>query len=277
MTVRYTYRLRVSRSLTESLEQVFDTYRSVWNHALGRWQSAWRDDHTTLGYRELDRELTTRRSTHDWLRLVPSVPEQQVLRDLDRSVSAFFDRSNPSGYPKFKKKDRYTTARWTRRGFRVTGTGTGAARDRLSVAVAGGRTELRVVWSRPLPSQPASVTISRDPVGCYFASFVVRIDVPEERLCPTGQTTGPDVGLTSFATTEHAQHDIENPRYARQAAKALARSQRNLSLEKRGSSNRQRARRRLARKMVHSLGARSSARDQAADECARFPVLNLSY
>jgi len=161
-----------------------------------------------------------------------------VLRDLDRSISAFFDTSNPSGYPKFKEKDRYTTARWTRRGFRVTGTGGGATGDRLSVAVAGGRTELRVVWSRPLPSEPASVTIYRDPVGCYFASFVVKIDIPEERLCPTGQATGLDIGLTSFVTTEHAQHDIENPRYARHAAKALARSQRNLSSKTRGSSNR---------------------------------------
>ena len=36
MTVRYTYRLRVSRNQAESLEKVFDTCRSVWNHALGR-------------------------------------------------------------------------------------------------------------------------------------------------------------------------------------------------------------------------------------------------
>ncbi|HWG74058.1 MAG TPA: hypothetical protein VG184_08385, partial [Acidimicrobiales bacterium] len=46
------------------------------------------------------------------------------------------------------------TRRWTRNGFFVSGSGVGvAAGDRLAVAVAGGRVGLRVVWSRPLPSQ----------------------------------------------------------------------------------------------------------------------------
>lgn len=247
MTVRYNYRLRVSRQQAESLEQVFDTCRSVWNHALGRWQSAWRDEHVTLRYNAFSGELTTRRAELDWLRSVPSIPEQQVLRDLDRSISAFFDKKNAAGYPKFKKKGRYATSRWTRRGFCVTGTGEGVAGDQLAIAVAGERTELRVVWSRPLPSEPASVTVYRDAVGRYFASFVVKIDALEERVSPTGVATGLDVGLTTFATTEHAQHDIENPRYARHAARALARSQRNVASKKKGSANVKKAKTRLAR------------------------------
>ncbi|HVB00032.1 MAG TPA: transposase [Acidimicrobiales bacterium] len=264
MTVRYNYRLRVSRQQAESLEQVFDTCRSVWNHALGRWQSAWRDEHLTLRYGDLDKELTARRAELEWLRSVPSVPEQQVLRDLDKSISAFFDKKNPVGYPKFKKKDRYATARWTKRGYRVTGTGGGAAGDRLSVAAPDGRTELRVVWSRPLPSEPASVTIYRNAAGRYFASFVVKIDVPEERVSPTGDRTGLDVGLTTFATTEHALHDIENPRYAQHAAKALARSQRNVSSKKSGSANRKKAKRRLAREHARVANQRLDFHHKAA-------------
>lgn len=57
MTVRYSYRSRVSRQQSESLEQVFDTCRSVRNHALGHWRSAWRDEHVTLRYAALDKEL----------------------------------------------------------------------------------------------------------------------------------------------------------------------------------------------------------------------------
>jgi len=102
-----------------------------------------------------------------------------VLRDLYRSVSAFFDKSNPAGRPRFKKRrDGYATARWTRNGFKVSGSGIGVGeRDRLAVAVAGGRLALRVVWSRPLPSEPTSVTVLRDradgggPVSCAASKY----------------------------------------------------------------------------------------------------------
>ncbi len=89
------------------------------------------------------------------------------------------------------------------------------------MAVKGGRIGLRVCWPRELTSDPFSMTIYRDRAGRYFASFVVSIEVAETRLNPTGQVTGLDVGLKMFATTEDERRDISNPRYLRQAQKAL--------------------------------------------------------
>ena len=37
---------------------------------------------------------------------------------------------------------------------------------------------IRMVVSRPLPSKPTSVTIIKDTIGRYFASFVVEV-IPE--------------------------------------------------------------------------------------------------
>jgi len=34
--------------------------------------------------------------------------------------------------------------------------------------------DVPVRWSRPLPSQPSSVTVIKDPAGRYFASFVIQ-------------------------------------------------------------------------------------------------------
>ncbi|MGH9075831.1 MAG: hypothetical protein ACRDZQ_17200, partial [Acidimicrobiales bacterium] len=77
-----------------------------------------------------------------------------MLRDLYRGIAAFFDKANPGGRPRLEsRRAGHGAARWTRRGFAVSGSGRGASVvDHLEVAVAGGRLPLRVVWSRPLPS-----------------------------------------------------------------------------------------------------------------------------
>jgi putative transposase len=257
--VRYRYRLRVDRAQAVALQAVFDADRFVWNQALGRWGDLWRHEGQSLFYRDADRELTDWRGRYQWLAAQPSVPQQQTVRDLYRAVSALFDQANPAGRPRFKKRrDRYATARWTCRGFKVAGSGLGMAGDRLMVAVGGGRTALRPVWSRPLPSDPTSVTVYRDRAGRCCASFVCRVQVPETAVAAGGRATGLDVGLTVFATTEDPATDVANPRYARRSAKALARSQRSLARKAKGSHGRVKARQAKAR-----LEARVA--DQRAD------------
>lgn len=137
--VRYRYRLRVSPGQAVALQDVFDTCRFVWNQALGRWGDLWRDEGLRLSCADADKELTDWRSRFDWLAAQPSVPHQQVLRDFYLAVSAFFDKANPAGRPGRKtRKAGYATARWTRNGFAVSGTGLGqAGDDRLEVATAG--------------------------------------------------------------------------------------------------------------------------------------------
>ena len=245
---RYRYRLRVNPGEAEALKGVFDSCRFVWNQTLGRWNDLWRYEGLSLRLAGADKELTDWRSRFEWLAEQPSVPEQQVLRDLFVSVSAFFDKQNPAGHPTFKKRRAgYATARWTKNGFKVGGTGLGRPGDRLEVATAGRRLPLPVLWSRPLPSAPTSVTVYRDKAGRYWASFVVRVEMPEAPAVATGRTTGLDVGLATFATVEDPDHDIENPRFARRAARALARSQRNAARTQNGSKNRAKAKQRQAR------------------------------
>lgn len=264
--VRYRYRLRVSSDQQRQLQGVFDACRAVWNTALGRWSDLWRHEELSLGYADADRELTDWRGRFGWLGAQPSVPQQQVLRDLYRAISAFFDKANPTGRPRFKsRKAGYATARWTHNGFSVSGTGLGLGKDdRLAVATAGGRVPLRVVWSRPLPSHPSSVTVYRDRAGRSWASFVCRLQVPGAPVAPTGAATGLDVGLETFATTEDPSTDIANPRFAKAAAKALARSQRHLAGKKKGSAGRAKARRRKAKVEARTASQRADWQHKAA-------------
>lgn len=82
--VRYRYRLRVNRTQAALLQAAFDTCRFVWNQALGRWEDLWRQERISLSYRAADKEPTDWRSRFEWLAEQPSIPQQQVLRDLYR-------------------------------------------------------------------------------------------------------------------------------------------------------------------------------------------------
>ncbi|HSS08293.1 MAG TPA: transposase, partial [Acidimicrobiales bacterium] len=170
------------------------------------------------------------------------------------------------GRPRFKKKSAgYATARWTRRGFAVSGSGLGTEQaDRLEVAVAGGRMPLRVVWSRPLPSAPTSVTVYRDRAGRWWASFVCRVQLPEVTAELTGRATGLDVGLATFATTEDPGGDVANPRFAKAAAKAKARADRHLARTQKASNGRAKARRSKAKIEAKVAAQRTDFHHKAA-------------
>ncbi len=132
------------------------------------------------------------------------------------------------------------------------------------MAVAGGRLPLRVVWSRPLPSAPTSVTVYRDKAGYWWASFVAEVELPVAPVVLTGKSTGLDMGLETFATAEDEAHDVANPRFARTAAKALARSQRNVARKQKGSKNRAEAKRALAMASAKVARQRSDFHHKAA-------------
>jgi putative transposase len=75
-------------------------------------------------------------------------------------------RGRRVGHPRFRTKHGPQSIRLTRNGFAFRGT-------RLYVAKVG---QVRVRWSRALPSAPSSVTVIREPDGRYYASFVVDRD-----------------------------------------------------------------------------------------------------
>jgi transposase len=103
---------------------------------------------------------------------------------------------------------------------------------------------IAVRWSRPLPSEPSSVTVIKDAAGRYFASFVVEAEPAS--LPETGAVLGIDLGLTHFAVLSGGRK-IAAPRFLRRAEKKLRRAQKALSRKDEGSMNRDRARGKLAR------------------------------
>jgi putative transposase len=145
------------------------------------------------------------------------------------------------------KKDRRQSFRLTRNGFRVRANG------RLDIAKIG---EVRVRWSRALPSEASSVTIIREADGRYYASFVV--EVPVTPLPRVQCESGVDVGIIRLATiadTYGTRKDITNPRHLQRKSRKLARLQREQCRRQKGSKNRDKARCKVA--VAHGKIARA--------------------
>jgi putative transposase len=158
---------------------------------------------------------------------------QDVLARLDKTYQAFFRRvkaGQTPGFPRFKGRDRYHS-------FTFKEYDNGATLDHGFLVLAKiGRIAVR--WSRPLEGTPKTVTMSQEADG-WYACFSCA-GVPVRPLPTTGQATGIDRGLESFATLADGSQ-IANPRIFRVAELALRRAQRRVARRKKGSHRRRKA------------------------------------
>ncbi|WP_199236046.1 RNA-guided endonuclease InsQ/TnpB family protein, partial [Micromonospora sp. S4605] len=195
---------------------------------------------------ELSRRLITEAKLtpqRAWLGEVSAVVLQQALADLNTAYRNFFNslsgkrRGRTVAPPRFRsRKDNRQAIRFTKNSrFTVLDNG------RLRLPKVG---DLPVRWSRNLPADPSSVAIIRDASGRYFASFVVQ--TTDEALPPVDSEVGIDLGLTHFAVLSDGTK-VTAPTFLRRAARKLKRLQQDLSRKQRGSSNRKKAVKKVAR------------------------------
>jgi putative transposase len=176
-----------------------------------------------------------------WLGDVASVALVQACPDARRAYRNWFDSLSGKregrrvGAPRFRsRKDNRQSTRLTRNGFSVRPNG------RVYVAKIG---DLRVQWSRPLPSVPSSCTVVGEADGRYYVPFVVERNT--EPLPPTTNDLGIDLGLDRLAVTSDGDI-VANPRHLRAAQRRLGKAQRALARKQCGSANRRKAARRVA-------------------------------
>jgi putative transposase len=239
--VRYRYRLCPTPGQQIKLARVFGCARVVYNDSLRL-----REERYAAGEKISDTEVQRRVITlakltpeREWLAEVSSVVLVQACNDARRAYRNWFEslsgrrKGRKVGHPVLRRKRGKQSVRLTRNGFSLRG-------QQLHVAKVG---QIRVRWSRALPSPPSSVTVIREPDGRYFASFVV--DRPATPLPACGREVGVDVGLNRLAVTSDGEI-IANPRFLRAKQRKLALAQRALSRKAKGSANRVKARRRVA-------------------------------
>src|SRR5215211_702766 len=258
MLVRYRYRIDPTPGQRQALARAFGCARVVYNDALAERRRAY-ETGERLSDTEIQRRVITqakRTPERAWLTEVASVALVQACQDARRAYRNWLDsltgkrHGRRVGHPRFRTKHGHQSIRLTRNGFTLHET-------RLYVAKVG---DLKVRWSRPLPSLPSSVTIIREPDGRCYASFVV--ERSPALLPPIDRTAGVDLGLGAFAAVAASDGTTElvpNLRYLRAAERRLARAQRRMARKRKGSANRAKARHRVA-------VAHRKVRDQRADQ-----------
>ncbi|MGX4695309.1 RNA-guided endonuclease InsQ/TnpB family protein [Streptomyces sp. JNUCC 63] len=237
----FKYRFYPTDEQAAELSRTFGCVRLVYNKALQERTRAWYGEQRRISYVQSSAALTRWKKTEElaFLAEVSSVPLQQALRHLQTAFANFFAKR--AKYPRFKsRKKSRASAEYTRSAF--------TWRDgRLTLAKMAGPLDIR--WSRPLPegAEPTTVTVSRDAAGRWFVSLLCEDTIASAPA--TDGAVGLDAGITSLVTLSTGEK-IVNPRHERRDRDRLAKAQRELSRKAKGSTNRAKARRKVAR--VHA-------------------------
>jgi len=267
MQLRYNYRLDPWPRHRAALRKAFGCARVVVNDARAVREAARAAGEPYVTDAELSARLTAAKATPEraWLNEVSAVVLQQALADLNTAYRNYLaslkgTRKGPRvARPRFRsRKDHRQAIRFTANArFKVLPNG------RLRLPKIG---DVPVRWSRPLPSEPSSVTVIRDSAGRYFASFVV--ETGPGALPEVGPVVGIDLGLRHFAVLSDGRK-IAAPQFLRRAERLLKRRQQELARKQKGSRNRGKARVKVARAHARVADARRDFHHQLSTALIR--------
>ncbi|MDL2214406.1 transposase [Clostridia bacterium OttesenSCG-928-O13] len=233
----YKFRIYPNNDQRTMLAKTFGCVRFIYNKMLGD-----KIDHYRLTKDKLNTTPAQYKNEFVWLKEVDSLALANAQLNLQVAYNNFF-RSPKVGFPRFKSKHQnhnsYTT---NNQG------GTIRIEDgRLRLPKVG---LVKLKQHRQIPDgyRLKSATISKTPTDKYYASLLCEYDdVP---VVPIDLTSAKPVGL-DFSMPElfvSSDGDVPNyPRYYRAAQERLAREQRKLSKCQKGSNNRNKQRKRVAK------------------------------
>lgn len=231
----YKFRIYPTKEQEILITKTFGCSRFVFNHFLAKWNETYQETGKGLTYNSCSYQLTQLKKELIWLKEVDSIALQTSLKNLTDAYSRFFKKQN--GKPRFKSKKNpvqsYTT-KYTNGNIAIIG-------NKIKLPKLG---FVRFAKSREVEGRILNATIRRNPTGKYFISILVETEVQE--LPKTNSAVGIDVGLKDFAILSDGTK-YENPKWLRKLEKKLAKEQRILSRRKKGGSNWNKQRIKVAR------------------------------
>ena len=241
----YKYRIYPNKAQRELISKTFGCCRFVYNKYLAKRIELYEENKEAFSYVQCANDMKKLKSELEWLKEVDSTALQSSLKDLDVAYQSFF-KSN-KGFPKFKSKK---THRYSYKTKYVNG----------NIAYCGKHIKLPKLGlvktrDKQIPQgRILNATVSQEPSGKYYVSLCCT-DVEIDPFEKTGSVIGIDLGIKEFCITSNGDM-ISNPKYLKKSLDKLAKLQRELSRKTRGSSNRNKARIRVARLQEHIANQR---------------------
>ena len=233
----YKFRLYLTKKQAAALQRVLDECRFLYNLCL---------EQRILAYEELDMRLTK----YDQLMMLPLLKEEraslrtvhsQILQDivirLDKSFDGFFRRcasGEKPGFPRFRSASRFDSFTYPQSGFRIVG-------NELKLSKIG---TIQINQHRAIEGNVKTCTLRRDASGNWTVSLSCEVEA--KPLPVNEKSVGIDMGIENWAYLSDGTV-IENPRFFKKEEKALAKAQRKMAPLKKGSVQRKRQRKVVAK------------------------------
>ena len=248
---RYNLKMYPTPSQEKALSDIKGACQRLHNAALEQRKFAYKRRGVSVSRYDQEKELKTLRAELPEYKAVHSHVLQGVIKRLDLAFKRFFKAvkaGDAHGYPRFKSFDRYRgwTYKQYTKGWKLARTDQGQPR---SIKLHG-VDHVRLRGSLPQEGgRPKTCTISHRG-GCWYASVVFEYD-DGELTCEGGEHAwGLDWGCEKFVSIADrggGSSHVPNPRHLKAAKDKLTREQRRLSRKTRGSNNRRKQARRVAR------------------------------
>ena len=239
----YSYRMRLYPNAAQRvlLAKHFGAIRYVYNHFLAARKDKYLDSKKSSNYYGDCKDLTELKKKHLWMKEVYSQSLQFSLKCLDAAYNNFF--AGKGKFPVFKAKHAHQS-------FRVP-QNVKVVENKLVIPkfLEG----ISVVKHREIEGEIKFATINRNKAGQYHVSITVEREIP--KLPETNKEVGIDLGIKTLATCSDGVV-YENKKPYRRLSHRIKMAQRRLSKKKKGSKNRERAKRKLAKMYLKTKNIR---------------------
>lgn len=226
----FKYRLYPTQGQHTKMNQTLDECRWLYNHFLEQRKSLWEQKQKGLTLYDQINTLPALKAERSSLETVHSQVFQNVAVRIDLAYKAFFRRAKAGekpGYPRFRGAGWYDSFTYPQSGFSIVD-------GNLRLSKIG---DVKIRLHRPIGGKIKVLTVHRSSTNKWYACFSCEME--HETLPNSSEAVGIDVGLESFATLSTSDK-IVNPRFFRTDEKALAKSQRKVCKQDKGTPERAR-------------------------------------
>src|SRR5690625_3183083 len=231
----YKFRIYPNKGQKFLINKTIDCSRFVFNHFLNKWNNTYQETGKGLTYNTCSKKLTQLKKELVWLKEVDSIAIQSSLKNLADSYARFFKKQNKA--PRFKSKKNKVQSYTTKH----TNGNIAIADNKMKLPKLG---LVRFAKSRDVEGRILNATIRRNPSGKYFVSILAETEV--KTMPKTEYSTEIDVVIKDIDVCSDLTI-YENPKWFCELEEKLEKAQCILSRRKKGSSNWNKQRIKVAR------------------------------
>lgn len=238
MRKTFKYRMYPTKGQVTKLEQTLKTCCWLYNHFVDERKTLWETKQESVSRFTQINRMVQMKKTNEYLQNVSAPVLQNVAARVDLAYRAFFLRikkGQTPGYPRFKSHFRYDS--FTHPYYTMKLYDSYVRLNRIG--------NVKIRKHRPIQGNVKTCTVRRTKTNKWFVTFAA--ELPDINI---KQSIEPSIGLDLGVSTFIARSDgkkISNPRFINQEEKVLKKAQQKFSKQKKGSPERRKARKVVAR------------------------------